>query len=165
MARKRKVSSSQSNEARQCAHCSLPVLEDGDLCPLHRLLQASTDRAQEALDSQDFTGAIGAGVGSIALQLGLPWLQRALQQQKQQEAAAQPKQAPVVEKKPLVDPFDVLGLDKNTATETDVRKIQRELNKIYHPDKGGRFVAAKVAEINEAARAALKYLKEKRSAR
>jgi len=57
------------------------------------------------------------------------------------------------------DPFDVLGLDK-TATEKDVRAIQRGAAEMWHADKGGGPQAqSRLAEINAAAEACIRRIK------
>jgi len=58
------------------------------------------------------------------------------------------------------NPFLVLGLDPKTATEKDVRRIQRGAAEMWHSDKGGGPEGqVRLAEINEAAAACLKQIK------
>jgi hypothetical protein len=73
--------------------------------------------------------------------------------EQQKKAAAPPKPA-----KP--DPFALLHLDAKKATVEDVRRVQRELAKIYHTDiaRGG-LASDAMAEINAAAEEAVKAIK------
>jgi len=62
------------------------------------------------------------------------------------------------------DPFKVLGLDPATATEKDVRRIQRGAAAMWHEDKGGGQEAhQRLAEINAAAEACLKIIRDRSS--
>lgn len=51
------------------------------------------------------------------------------------------------------DPFQVLGLDPSTATEKDVKRIQRGAAQMWHEDTGQKNpqAQARLAEINAAA--------------
>jgi DnaJ-class molecular chaperone len=54
---------------------------------------------------------------------------------------------------PVADPYRALGL-KRTASMSDVKRRVKELAKVFHPDLPSGD-AAKMAEVNEAARAIL----------
>ena len=63
---------------------------------------------------------------------------------------------------PKVDPFAVLGLDVTSATEKDVRRIQRGAAEMWHEDKGGGIRGQdRLAEINSAAEACLRILRKR----
>lgn len=63
---------------------------------------------------------------------------------------------------PRPSPFTVLGLDPKTATEKDVRRIQRGAAEMWHSDKGGGPDGeARLAEINAAAAACLKEIRKR----
>jgi hypothetical protein len=58
------------------------------------------------------------------------------------------------------DPFKVLGLNPTSATEQDVRRIQKGAAAIWHEDRGGgKEAQSRLAEINEAAEACLKIIR------
>lgn len=81
------------------------------------------------------------------------------QQQYRQQAPPpqQPSQGQMI-----AEAFAVLGLDPNTATIKDVRSMQRELAKIYHPDKNPSPAAQeRLQKVNLAADYAIKHLRGK----
>jgi hypothetical protein len=78
-----------------------------------------------------------------------------------QQAQRQPHAAPAAP--PKINPFDVLGLDPRTATVNDVRRVQGQLAKIYHPDVNNKKVmSGKMQQVNEAAAAAISYLEARK---
>ncbi|MBU6231489.1 DnaJ domain-containing protein [Patescibacteria group bacterium] len=60
----------------------------------------------------------------------------------------------------MKDPWKVLGLDKATATERDVRSAWRALAPTVHPDAGGDPEAFRA--LSSAYRAALDYARQPR---
>jgi DnaJ-class molecular chaperone len=60
------------------------------------------------------------------------------------------------------DPFQVLGLNPDTATEKDVRRIQQGAAAMWHEDKGGGPEAQqRLGEINAAAEACLRAIRSR----
>jgi len=95
---------------------------------------------------------------SQALLFGLSWLGPAITHATQ-KLPPNPFPPAARAKAPEIDPFVVLGLEKGCA-EADIRKRQREFAAILHADKGGGpTAAARLAEINTAAAACLKIVK------
>jgi len=75
-----------------------------------------------------------------------------------QTTGPRPGRRPPTSSKP--DPFKVLGLDPATATEKDVRRIQKGAAAMWHEDKGGGPEAQqRLGEINAAAAACLEILR------
>jgi hypothetical protein len=63
---------------------------------------------------------------------------------------------------PRRDPFEVLGLDPMTATEEQIRRVQRGCAEMWHSDKGGGTAAqSRLGEINAAAEEALRILRQR----
>lgn len=63
------------------------------------------------------------------------------------------------------DPFQVLGLNPDTATEKDVRRIQQGAATMWHEDKGGGKEAQdRLAEINAAAVACMDAIRKRTAA-
>ena len=87
------------------------------------------------------------------------WEMRRLQQEQAeqaQQAQQQGYQAPA-----QTDPFAMLGLDHTTATEKDVREMQRAMAKPLHPDKNtSKAAEERLKEVNEAAAACIAELKK-----
>tara|TARA_Y100000310_G_scaffold49469_1_gene45740 strand:- start:61 stop:561 length:501 start_codon:yes stop_codon:yes gene_type:complete len=87
------------------------------------------------------------------------WEMRRLQQEQaeqQQQAQQQGYQAPV-----HTDPFAMLGLDRATATDKDVRLIQRAMAQPLHPDKNpSKAAEERLKEVNAAAAACIVELKK-----
>jgi hypothetical protein len=62
------------------------------------------------------------------------------------------------------DPFKVLGLNPETATEKDVRRIQQGAAAMWHEDKGGgKEAQQRLGEINAAAEACMKAIRARSS--
>ena len=150
------------------------------LCVLHGLILDGQKRmqrsAQRASSHGDFLMGAVFRVGPFLLDRFSPALtetfNRAIEDpmataQKAAAAARFARQAvrPPPPPPPLKkDPFEILGLDPKTATAADVRKMQKKLAQIYHPDRGGAAAAVaaaetKLKEINEAATDCLKRTK------
>ena len=88
----------------------------------------------------------------------VPMLMTAAQRfaNRQPEPAKQQQPPP-----PRANPWAILGLDPKRAAQADVKSMQRELAKLYHPDRCGAAVAeAKLKEINAAATACIAELRK-----
>jgi len=68
----------------------------------------------------------------------VPMLMTAAQRfaNRQPEPAKQQQPPP-----PRANPWAILGLDPKRAAQADVKSMQRELAKLYHPDRCGAAVA------------------------
>jgi hypothetical protein len=76
----------------------------------------------------------------------------------------QPQTEQVSKQDQKINPFDVLGLNPQTATVSDVRRVKAQLAKIYHPDAASTPVmSGKMQQVNAAASAAIAYITKRDS--
>jgi len=126
-----------------------------DFCLAHTVgdyIAGYTRRARRRNDAQAelFWQGLGAAIDT-GLKHGPKAVLAYTIREQQKKAAAQPARP---------DPFALLRLDAKTATVEDVRRVQRELAKIYHTDLDATGLADDaMAEINAAAEAAIKAIK------
>lgn len=142
--------------------CKLTAIPGERYCALHGMMingmNYLKENGQEAFANGDWSSGVLNGLGSLALDVlghavarvttpgvNIPFMNNPF------AGPPPPPQKP--------DPFAILGLDPATATVEDVRKMQRELSKLYHADKKNEHVAqSKLAEINAAASEAVAIL-------
>jgi hypothetical protein len=144
-------------EPTTCVACGDPVfLPDSEYCLVHWGIKAAVDKAEGAMAEQDVVGAVTGGLMAIGLQILGPTIQQA-----QKPQAAQPPPRP--RQRPEVNPFDVLGLDPKQATKEDVKRVQKQLARIYHNDQDITGLAAqKMAQINAAADTCIKFIENRK---
>jgi len=156
---------------KQDGACVQPECQDAQIpgskyCFFHDLQQKRSKAGEKALRKGDMVGgllnmAASFGAGLVAKELQQPdninkarvmWHMHQQQQQAQQQGYQAPEHS---------DPFAMLGLDRNTATATDIRKMQQAMAKPLHPDKNPSKAAEdRLKEINEAAAACVEILKK-----
>ena len=151
-----------------CKACGAPTIFDEEYCPACLAASKITDIVEERLEAKDVMGALLGAAGSVVLQAGRPALQRfvtrvvesAKNVPNQGPRAPNSGPRPAQRKKPE-SPWPVLGLDPMKATIADVKRVQRKLAEIYHPDKAAPAVHPEMlARVNAAADAAVAWLKE-----
>lgn len=167
--RKKKTADPSTNEEAQqetppltCAapRCNAPPFPDSQFCLSHTATSMVMDFAERKLRRGNASGLLGAAGALIAQN---PNVMNAAANTIAQilGGGARPRPTPAPEP-PKLDPFVYLGLDRTQATPEDVKRIQRELAKIYHPDRMGSAVAAaKMQEVNQAVEAALESLRRR----
>jgi hypothetical protein len=150
--------------------CSQPGCQDGKVpgskfCFLHDLQQKRSKAGETSFRKGDVWGGLLNHGAAFLAQLAakemqqpdniqkarMMWAMHQQQQEQQQQQQARTKgyQAPQ-----HTDPFAVLGLDRDTATDKDVRKMQQAMAQPLHPDKNPTAAAElRLKEINEAAAA------------
>ena len=125
---------------KTCAVCGAPPVAGIKYCLFHDLERTRRKAADKAFSKGDtLEGLLNVGLGWLAGAVGqevrnpqrvqqaqLFWSiqQQAREQARQQQAA--------VDAEAQEDPFAILGLDASTATEKDVRQVQRKLARIWH---------------------------------
>ena len=156
--------------------CAQPDCPDAKIpgsrfCFFHDFQQHRTKAGEKAFKKGDTWGGLlnhGAAFlsGLAAKELQQPhninkarmfWAhqQQQAQQRHQEQAQQQGYQAPQHS-----DPFAFLGLDSDTATEKDVRNMQKALAVPLHPDKNpSKAAEERLKEVNEAAAACVEILK------
>jgi len=145
-----------------CEVCGGAALAGSKFCLFHDMEKARQKAANKAFSQGDtMEGLLNVGLGFLAGAVGqevrnpqrvqqakIFW--KLQQQAKQQQAAA----AEDVE-----DPFAILGLDVSTATEKDVRQVQRKLAGIWHNGAQDNPVAQeRMKRFNQAADKCIKIL-------
>ena len=134
--------------------CGAAATLGSDFCMAHTVgdwIADATRKARRRGDSTtaaawQFAGVLADGVFKHGPKAYMAYTIR--EQQKKATAAAKP------------DPFALLQLDAKTATVQDVRRVQRELAKIYHNDVAGSGLAGDaMSNINIAAEEAIKKIK------
>lgn len=145
--------------------CKLTAMPGERYCAMHGLMingmNYLKENGQEALARGDWAaGLLHGGLGTLLDVVGHALTKKVSAGGFNIPFAGFPTGAPPPP--PRLDPFEVLGLDAATATVEDVRRIQRELAKLYHTDKRDSHVSqAKLAEINAAATEAVALLQKR----
>ena len=149
-----------------CKVCGAPPVGSSKYCIFHDVEHARKKAANRALGRGDYVeGALsfmtGALAGFVGQELQKP--QRIAQAQmfyRMRREAAQRAQAEAAQQP--VNPFPSLGLDKNTATVKDVRRVQRELARIWHAgDQENAAAQERMKEVNQAADQCIRILQGK----
>jgi hypothetical protein len=141
--------------------CKLTAMPGERYCAMHGLMingmNYLKENGQEALARGDWAaGLLHGGLGTLLDVVGHALTKKVSAGGFNIPFAGVPPAPP-----PRVDPFAVLGLDAATATVEDVRRMQRELAKLYHTDKANSHISqAKLAEINAAATEAIASLQK-----
>ena len=135
-----------------------------DYCKAHTLHDFLSDGTRRAAKKGNFLEALAYGAGAVLTDSfqrhDLAQKALLIYHMRQQQIEARAKQQQAAAASQASDPFKVLRLDPNTATEKDVRRVQRALAELYHDDKAGSGVDAEaMAEVNAAAQAAIKAIK------
>lgn len=137
--------------------CSQPPAPGSKYCPLCDMTVKFQRQVDKSNRRGDTIGALvntglaflfnGIRQGNIAA----PSLSNPMGAIHQQQRPRRPQQRPPGAGQP--DPFVVLGLDPATATEKDVKRIQRGAAQMWHEDTGAKSpqAQARLAEINAAA--------------
>jgi len=161
--RKRKKTSTTS-EQPVCVICKAPAVLGEEYCAMHLvsyfLVGKAVDATNKALRSGNVGQAAGAAAATVILQAGGPMLERAVASMAGMHSrpAGQAPKAPRRGPDPMLA-FRVLGLDPKRATVEDVKRVQRELAKIYHPDTAGEAMSKeKMKEVNAAVEACLMHI-------
>lgn len=137
-----------------------------EYCKAHTMHSLLADEARRRSQKVRSVGdALIAGVFGIGAMLTDEQQRAKLAQQaylisqmRKAQKAAREQQA-----QKTLNPFSVLRLDPQTATEADVRRVQRKLAEIYHGDKAEGGVAGDaMREVNDAAAAAIEYIKARK---
>jgi hypothetical protein len=168
----RKKAPPKPPEPPKCEICKRPLPYQGErLCPVHAFLDLGAQYAAE----QEKRGTIVGHVAAMLTRAGAGFVNNAYEQEMhkkavfaarmayaQRKAQAQQRaqqQAAPPPPPPQVDPFAVLGLDRDKATVESVRSRQRELARIFHTDAGGGPAANdRMAEVNAAADEAVRMI-------
>jgi len=139
----------------------LPAFGTG-MCVLHGLVDLAVGRARKAFSRGRIVDGFLAGAAATILDRGGPAIVPVLTTAAQRFANRQAEPArPQQPSPPRVSPWAVIGLDPARATQADVKSMQRELAKLYHPDRCGKAVAeAKLKEVNAAAGACIAELRK-----
>jgi hypothetical protein len=132
---------------------------NSDFCMAHEVHGFIVDRSRIAMQKGDIISGILGMFASQALSEPAQVVQhvRHVYHTVRPSAVGAPTAQP---KKPSC--WEILRLDRQKATEADVKKVQRALAAIYHNDKrtDGTTIDA-MAEINAAAAECLKELRKK----
>lgn len=146
------------------------------LCLAHKAFSALTNFSESAQKRGDVVTSLLSGFGARVVEHAGPVIQQQVEtelragamrgavqyaQWRQNQAQAQTQQ-PAVPRANPGSPFDVLGLDPQTATSAHVRAMQRKLAALYHADKKTAGVQKEqMVRINAAAAECLKLCKNK----
>lgn len=168
MPRKKKADATEE-EAR--GPCRIPgcnqseVIPGKGLCFIHWGADAVVNETQRMIKSKDILRQI-IGTG---LALASPGIQQVLTKIGTDMAAGENpignfRRGGASPSRP--NPWKRLGLDPTKATVEDVKKVQRELSKLYHPDACGAAVSSEaMKEINAAAASCIEMLESRSSRR
>jgi hypothetical protein len=147
--------------------CKLDAVPDGVYCAAHEMMVNAAvylkENGRRALARGDWSSSFLHGLGGVGIDIVKHAFSRmSLPDLGPVGAFVPPPPPPPPPTKS--DPFAILGLDPTVATIEDVRRMQRELSKLYHTDKGDSHVASsKLAEINAAAADAISLLRQQKS--
>ena len=142
-------------EQKQCnfPRCQGPTVGRSKYCLVHELIEGFRARTK-AHDLGYLAGVVCDALGEKLVLPPMPGPEQAFHQWQSQHTPRPEKQAPR-----SGGCFQVLGLDQRKATKADVRRVQKELAKIYHSDKNEKGVSSdKMKEINAAVQECLKML-------
>lgn len=157
----------KKEEPKTCLveNCSEPAFPGQKFCLAHGLTDSAVVTAQESFGQGDFLKAILSSAAALVLDKGAPMVQPAMMGAAMRFAQSQqPRRPPSPPSKPPheVDPWQFLGLDRNRATEEDIKRVRKHFADYYHPDKGNAAVDPQLLQqVNAAADACLKDLKSR----
>jgi len=140
-----------------CERCEEPSVFGHDLCPTCLAAESLVGLMNASFKKGNIASGLLSAVGGVALQAGKPMIQKFVgEMSSAAQAQGQPQQQPA-QRKPEMNPWPILGLDAATATSSDVKRVQRQLADIYHPDKKNTAVSEDMlTRVNAAATVALK---------
>lgn len=140
--------------------CTNYVLPGKEFCFLHDIISSMADKAQEAVQNGNILEGLWNSAASIFLESATPMVKPTLEAAAAKFTQSRPNSRPRRQAK--ADPWRVLGLNKEKATEKDVKAAQRHFADYYHPDKGNSAVNPEMIQyINAAADACLKDLQKR----
>ena len=126
-----------SQSGNGCKACGGVTVAGSQYCLFHDLEKSRQRAANRAYNRGDtLEGFLNTGLAWVASAIGQEAQQprrvaqaKMFWQMQQDARAAQAEAEVAVEEE---DPFPILGLDRATATEKDVRRVQRKLASIWH---------------------------------
>jgi len=171
---KRKKKAETPPEPALC-FCGEPVWPDDEFCLLHKGINHAVSFVEDKMEGGDLWQGLLGQLGVLGLQAAGPSVQRMARNVAagaERYAAAEnggfppsgaPRNAPPPRRGLSIDrAFEILGLNKDKATEKDIKRVQAALAKIYHPDVAGAAVAEEQqVRVNAAAETCKAYIKQR----